>query len=144
MRKVEARIDIQVPPSRVIDAFLDFESLNGWWGVEKALTEKRSGGAFVLAWGLSESGAKYVSTGTIGAFEPERLVQIDNYTYLCPDRPIFGPMSLRVEAEPASHGSSVLLCQSGYRSGADWDWYHDAVTQAWPVVLGNLKKYLEK
>ncbi len=144
MRKVEARIDIHVEPAKAIDAFLDFDALKGWWGVEKALTESRSGGAYVLAWGVSESGAKYVSTGTIGAFEPARLVQIDNYTYLCPDRPILGQMSLRVEAEPTPSGCSVHVCQSGYRSGADWDWYHDAVTQAWPLVLENLKKYLEK
>ena len=33
---------------------------------------------------------------------------------------------------------------SGYQSGGDWDWYYEAVTAAWPVVVKTIKDYLEK
>lgn len=144
MRKVEGTIEVKANPNQVIDAIVDFEALKGWWGVERSLIEKKVGGSYVLGWGFSDAGAKYVSCGVISSYEPTKHVQIDNYTYLSPDRQILGPMSLRVEAKPGKDGTSVYLCQNGYQNGPDWDWYHDAVTHAWPEVLKSLKAYLER
>lgn len=144
MRRVEGEIEVKASPNQVIDATLEFQALKGWWGVERALIEKKVGGPYVLAWSFSDAGAKYVSSGFISSYEPLKHVQIDNYTYISPDRPILGPMSLRVEARPGKDGTNIYLCQSGYQDGADWDWYHDAVTQAWPEVLKGLKNYLER
>ena len=69
-RKVEATVEIQSPPERAIRAFTEFSMLHDWWGVERCLIEKKIGGLYSLVWGISNSGMKYISTGTIKAFDP--------------------------------------------------------------------------
>ena len=144
MRKVEASIEINVPPRRVIQAFTDTELLRGWWSVERALVEPKVGGLYTLAWGVSEKGFGYVSSGSIKSYDPESTLVVDNLVYMNPERPLFGPMSLTVKATQNGIGTEVYLCQDGYQQGADWDWYYEAVINAWPKVLKNLKSHLEK
>jgi hypothetical protein len=144
VRAVEASIELAASPDAAIDAFLRPEDLRGFWGVERAFVEPRVGGTYVVAWGVGDAGFKYVSTGVVAVYEPGRRLELSNYTYLNPERPIFAPMTLTVEARAVAGGAHVTVRQGGYRDGADWDWYHDAVTQAWPVVLGQLKAHLER
>ena len=144
MRKVESTIVVNVPPAKVIRAFIDAGMLRAWWSVERALVEPKVGGVYTLAWGVSEKGFGYVSTGVIKSYDPESTLVVDNLVYMNPERPLFGPMSLTVKATKSGTGTEVYLCQDGYQQGADWDWYYEAVTHAWPEVLKNLKSYIEK
>lgn len=115
-----------------------------WWGVEQALIEVKEDGVYTLAWDISSEGFGYISTGRIKDFEPERLLQIDNFVYLNPEKPFLGPMSLMVKTTAKDEGITELyVCQDGYQSGPVWDWYYDAVKEAWPGVLEKLKNTLE-
>jgi uncharacterized protein YndB with AHSA1/START domain len=143
MRSVKAEIEVRATPERGIAAFLEEEALRGWWGVERCLVEPRPGGLFAVAWRITESGFGYVTTGVIEELETRRL-RIGHYTYFHPERPILGPMSLTVEAEPRSGGSRLFVTQDGYRQGGDWDWYHDVVSAAWPRVLQDVAAWLER
>jgi uncharacterized protein YndB with AHSA1/START domain len=144
MRKVETTIDINVPPDVIISAFTDVNLLKGWWDVERALIGKRPGEPYVLTWNISSSGFGYVCTGTIREYSPVNKIIIDNYTYLNPERDILGPMTLIIKAVKKDDDLSTLyLCQDGYQQGNDWDWYYEAVTNAWPVVIKKLKDFLE-
>ena len=122
---------------------MDFDKLNGWWGVEKALVEKREGGVYALVWDISESGFRYVATGIIKSYKADAILEIENYTYLNLNMPIMGPMGLIIEAIVKNNQTELTITQTGYQSGGDWDWYYDAVKQAWPDVLASLKEYLE-
>lgn len=122
---------------------MDFDMLNGWWGVEKALVEKREGGVYALVWDISESGFRYVATGIIKSYKADAILEIENYTYLNLNMPIMGPMGLIIEAIVKNNQTELTITQTGYQSGGDWDWYYDAVKQAWPDVLASLKEYLE-
>lgn len=53
-------------------------------------------------------------------------------------------MSLTVRAEQQGDLTEVHLCQDGYQYGEDWDWYYEAVKEAWPAVMKSFKAYLEK
>ncbi|MCH7512912.1 MAG: SRPBCC domain-containing protein [Bacteroidetes bacterium] len=130
-------------PETVLNAFMDFDMLNGWWGVEKALVEKREGGVYALVWDISESGFRYVATGIIKSYKADAILEIENYTYLNLKMPIMGPMGLIIEAIVKNNQTELTVTQTGYQSGGDWDWYYDAVKQAWPDVLASLKEYLE-
>lgn len=143
MRKVELTQYIATSPENVIDAFTDAKMLNGWWGVERTLIDKRIGGLYTLAWGITGNGFGYVSTGIIKDYDPEGLLFIDNFVYLNPEKPFFGPMSLLVQAHKKGSSTELLLRQDGYQNGGEWEWYYDVVKQAWPVVVQNLKNYLE-
>lgn len=143
MRKVENTIDIATSPEHIIKAFTDFDMLRNWWGVEQCLVEEREGGIYALAWNVTEQGFGYISAGIISKYHPLETLEIGQFTYFNPLRPILGPMRLIVQCKSKDTGTECYLCQDGYQEGVDWNWYHDAVQQAWPVVLKNLKSYLE-
>lgn len=118
--------------------------LYAWWGVERTLIEKRIGGLYTLAWDITDKGFGFVSTGIIKNYEPESVLEIDDFIYLNPGIAILGPMKLSIRANEKRYGAELHLCQDGYQSGPDWDWYYKAVQRAWPVVAGKLREHLEK
>lgn len=144
MKKVEVTIDIRVKPEKIISAFTEAKMLRDWWGVEQSLVETKSGGLYTLAWNVTDKGFGYVSTGIIAEYQRDQKLVVEKLVYLNPERSVLGPMKLIVEATEKNEGSELYLCQDGYRDGGDWDWYYEAVHQAWPVVVKVLKKYLEE
>ena len=145
MRQVESSIIIKCRPREVIAAFLDHKHLKNWWGVERSLIEKRINGTYALAWQISEGGIKYLSAGLITSYDSRYELIISNFIYCNPDRPILGPMRLELQAHELNPKQcKLILIQSGYQTGEHWDWYYEAVVHAWPLVLEELKKYLER
>ncbi|RPI75190.1 MAG: SRPBCC domain-containing protein [Ignavibacteriales bacterium] len=144
MKKVESKIIINASPQDIIDAFLEFEQLKKWWNVERVLIEKKNGGIYSLAWNISEKGFKYISTGIINSYKPAHHLYISDYLYFNPEKQILGPMSLKVEVKEKKTGTELYLCQDGYRDSGDWEWYFESVKNAWPAVMQELKKFLEK
>jgi uncharacterized protein YndB with AHSA1/START domain len=144
MRKVEVKLEIKTTPEKVINTFTELELLKQWWGVERSLIEKRNGGVYALAWNISEAGFKYISSGIINSYKPADHLYIDNFLYFNPEKSILGPMSLKIDVKEKGDTTELYLCQDGYKDGDDWDWYYEAVKQAWPAVLQELKKFLEE
>ena len=101
----------------IIEAFTDPVMLHAWWDVERTLIEKRIGGLYTLAWGITDKGFGFVSTGMIKNYIPESVLEIDNFIYLNPTISILGPMKLTVYAKEKNRGSELYLCQDGYQSG---------------------------
>jgi uncharacterized protein YndB with AHSA1/START domain len=144
MRKVEVTVAINVDPSLVIAAFTEPEMLRDWWNVERVLIEKKAGGVYTLAWGVTSDGMGFVSSGVIKEYKSEALLVIEKFVYLNPGKPFLGPMTLTLKVKPKGEGTELYLCQDGYQSGDDWDWYYDAVKEAWPAAIKTLKNYLER
>jgi uncharacterized protein YndB with AHSA1/START domain len=143
MRAVETRIEIAVTPEAALRVFLDLEALKKWWHVDRGSVEPRAGGVWAFAWEPSERGFKYVITGRITTLEPGKRLVITEMIYFNPDRPVFGPMSLTVEAAPARAGCVLTIIQDGYGEGPEWEWYHKVVSWAWPEVAKEIKEFLE-
>jgi hypothetical protein len=146
MRTVDCNIEIKVSPEKIISAFTDEQLLQGWWGVEKTLIELKPGGIYTLAWAISEQGIKYISSGIIKEYEPSGLLHIEKYIYLNTERSFLGPQELRLEVINSGNDSLLKLTQGPYPENlnSDWDWFYDAVVNAWPQVLLVLKKFLEE
>lgn len=142
MRAVETKIKVAASPEAAVRAFLDLQAMKQWWHVERGLVQAYERGVWALAWERSEHGFKYVITGRIASLEPRRLV-ITEMLYFNPDRPVFGPMSLTVEAAPILEGCELTIQQDGYGNGADWGWYYKVVSWAWPEVAKDIKGFLE-
>jgi uncharacterized protein YndB with AHSA1/START domain len=98
MEKIEVTISVKTNPQDVISAFIDPQKLSKWWQVEKTLIVPKTGGVYTLAWGVSEKGIRYVSTGIIKTYLPDHELMVENFVYLNPDKPFLGPMSLTVRA----------------------------------------------
>lgn len=144
MKKVEVYISINTTPEKVIDAFTEPEMLKAWWQVEKTLIDKKLKGLYILTWALTDKGIGYVSSGSIKEYIRTEKLVIENFAYLNYEKPFLGPMSLTVTAISKNDTCEVYLCQDGYQAGPDWDWYYEAVKDAWPKVMQMLKDYLEK
>lgn len=144
MRKVEVTTDIQATPSEIIAAFTETKMLREWWHVERSLIDKRPGGLYTLTWNISDKGFGFVSTGVIKEYQENSKLVVENFVYLNPEKSFLGPMILTIEAKEKPNTTSFYLCQDGYQQGADWDWYYEAVRQAWPQVVQKLKDYLEE
>lgn len=97
-----------------------------------------------MAWNVSETAMAYVSSGIIKKYREDSELVIENLIYLSPDKEFLGPMTLTVQASETSGHTETYLCQDGYGTGGDWDWYYEAVKQAWPQVMPQLKSYLEQ
>lgn len=143
MRKVEVNLLINATPEKIIDAFVNAERLKEWWHVEQSLIEPKIGGLYTLVWQISDQGFGYVSSGQIVSYDPLSELVIDNFVYLNPTKDLLGPMSLTVRVKPIESGTELYLCQDGYQSEGDWDWYYEAVKQAWPDLLNSFKSYIE-
>jgi uncharacterized protein YndB with AHSA1/START domain len=143
MRKVEVNATIHAAPPAIINAFIDPEKLRAWWQVDRALIVDKPGGLYTLAWGITDKGFGYVSSGLINQYDPESMLVIENLVYMNPEKPLLGPMTLTVKATGSRDGAELYLCQDGYGEGPHWDWYYEAVKHAWPVVIQSLKAYLE-
>lgn len=143
MRKVEAKIQISSKPETVLSVFTDSKKLSEWWGVERQLIQLKPGGIYSLVWKISEEGLGYVSTGIIDEYNSEEKLIIRDFVYFNSEKSILGPMSLSIIVKPNGKSSELYICQDGYQSGEDWDWYYNAVVEAWPKTLEIIKDYLE-
>lgn len=143
MKKVEVTITINTSPETAIKGFTDLKMLKDWWHVEKALIDLKVGGTYTLAWNISEQGFGFISSGIVSKYNPHSELVVSNFVYMNPTRNLLGPMNLIVKAKEKSNGCEVYLCQDGYQTGQDWNWYYEAVKNAWPIVMQDFKKYLE-
>jgi hypothetical protein len=98
---------------------------------------------YSLAWNVNKQGFQYISTGIITVFNPSKELLIDHFVYFNPEKQILGPTYLAIKFEENNSSTRIRLVQGGYQHGSDWDWFYEAVKDAWPKVLGDLKKYLE-
>lgn len=144
MKKVEASIKIRQQASTVFNAFVEPAMLKGWWGVERCLIEKKQGGLYSLAWDITEKGFHYISSGVITVFIPGKELLVDHFVYFNPERSILGPTYLGIRMLENNGITELMLTQGNYQQDKDWDWYYQAVKDAWPKVLEALKNYLEK
>ncbi len=143
MRHVETTVRVNAAPEAVLRAFTDVEAMRQWWGADRGLVEPREGGVWALAWERSAQGFKYVTTGRIASMEPGCRLCIADLVYFNPDRAVLGPMMLTVQVTAVDGGCLLTIRQDGYRDGPDWDWYRDAVSQAWPEVAKLVKRFVE-
>lgn len=117
--------------------------LSGWWGVDRSFVEPVQNGAYTLLWGVSDTGIRYITSGIITALNPSGKLVISNIVYISADKPVLGLMSLAITAERENGQTKLTIEQDGYRDGDLWDWYYEAVKDAWPKVAVTLKDYLE-
>lgn len=142
-RKVGRSIRIQATPEQALRAFLDVEQMKQWWGVAKGLVEERKGGVYSLAWGEPGQGYKYVVAGVVKSYQPGKWLRLEPLVYFNHERPVLGPMRLRISVREKDGRTRVSVRQEGYGEGPDWDWYYEAVIRGWKDTLANLKAFLE-
>jgi len=144
MRKVEAIQEINCSAEQIFNAFIQPDLLKQWWKVDRSLVEPKQGGVYSLAWNVTREGFQYISTGVITVFNPGKELMIDHFVYFNPERSILGPTFLSVKLEDNVSSTKLNLIQGGYQYSEEWDWFYNAVKDAWPKVLLDLKSFLEK
>lgn len=144
MRSVSASVLVGADPATVLAELVDVDGMRRWWGVDRGLIDARKGGVWALAWDVSRNGFRYAMSGTIARYDLGHELRIAQLLYFNAERAILGPMELAFVVRPDSSGALLTVRQDGYREGGDWDWYHDEVSEAWPVTLSLLQEYVQQ
>ena len=105
--------------------------------------EPRKGGIGARAWGEPGQGYRYVVSGVVKSLKPAKRLKLDPLVYFNWERPVLGPMRLRIPGRGKEGLTRVSVRQDGYGDGPDWDWYYEAVVKGWRDALANLKEFLE-
>jgi uncharacterized protein YndB with AHSA1/START domain len=141
-RFVRVEIEIAAPAEKVLNAFTNVEAMQDWWSAVGGLVEARPGGVWAVTWDASQFGFVALS-GVVESLRPGERLRIGNLAYFNRQRAVLGPMALAVEVSESEGRSKLVVCQSGYKYGSDWEWYYELVRESWPPALVRLKKFLE-
>ena len=143
-RSVVAEINLPVESKTGLEMFTKHEHLKAWWQVTRSYIVLDPGGGYTLSWQEDEKRISFVTTGIIRDYREGELLEIENLTYCNPAYPILGGMELSVYVTNLDDGCTLRVTQSGYGTGEAWDWYYEAVKEAWPTVLVALHSYVKQ
>jgi uncharacterized protein YndB with AHSA1/START domain len=132
-RTIRKELFIAAAPERVYRAFLEPEQLQRWFAAQVTLDE-RVGGRFRYRWSSGES-----VEGVIVDLVASRLLVMD-----WDEGDDKGDTRLIVELVPDGDGTRLVLTDSGFGTGDDWDALYDGVDSGWSDLLAALAAWLEE
>jgi uncharacterized protein YndB with AHSA1/START domain len=130
-RTIQKEIVIAAAPEHVYRALLEPEQLQRWFAAEVTL-EARIGGRFRYHWGSGEH-----VDGVIVDLVPARLLVMD-----WDEGEGKGDTRVTIELIPDGDGTRLLLTNSGFGTGDDWDALYDGVDSGWNALLTALNAWL--
>jgi uncharacterized protein YndB with AHSA1/START domain len=130
-RAIRKEVFIAAAPEHVYRAFLEPEQLQRWFAAQVTLDE-RIGGRFSYRWRSGDA-----ISGVIVDLVPSRLLVMD-----WDEGEGKGDTRLTVEFIPDGDGTRVLLTDSGFGTGDDWDALYDGVDSGWSDLLAALITWL--
>jgi uncharacterized protein YndB with AHSA1/START domain len=140
---IVVEIDIDAPPERVFQAWVDPQQRLSWWGDDgvyrgqKMESDLRVGGKW-LTEGKSAQGKEFSVSGTYTRIEAPRVLGFTwNYNWADTGA---RETHVLVELTPTSSGTHVTLTHSGFPTAPE----RDDHKQGWGRVLGWLQSYLQR
>jgi uncharacterized protein YndB with AHSA1/START domain len=130
-RTIRKEVFIAAAPERVFRAFLEPEQLQRWFAAQATLDE-RIGGKFNYRWASGEG-----VDGVIVDLVPSRLLVMD-----WDEGEGKGDTRLTVELIPDGDGTRLVLTNSGFGAGEDWDSLYDGVDSGWRDLLQALNTWI--
>ncbi len=143
-RQIQSEIIIKTDVSDIMQAFVKPQKLSEWWGIKSSRIDLKPGGFYVLIWLQSEAGIKFIQTSKISMYSQRGYLHLEDLLYITSDKGIFGPYTLKIDAESiGSNRSKLTIIHDGFEKRNEDDWYYELMTNSWPQVLLFLKQYLE-
>ncbi len=140
---IVVEIDIDAPPERVFQAWIDPQQRLAWWGDDgvyrgqKMESDLRVGGKWVTQ-GKSAEGKEFSVSGTYTRIEASRVLGFTwNHDWGDGEVP---ETHVLIELTPTSSGTHVTLTHSGFTSTSERDDHN----KGWQRVLGWLQSYLQR
>ncbi len=140
---IVVEIDIDAPPERVFQAWIDPQQRLAWWGDDgvyrgqKMESDLRVGGKWITE-GKSAQGKEFSVYGTYTRIEAPRVLGFTwNHDWGGTDTT---ETHVLIELTPTSSGTHVTLTHSGFANAPERDDHN----QGWKRVLGWLQSYLQR
>ncbi len=140
---IVVEIDIDAPPERVFQAWIDPQQRLAWWGDDgvyrgtKMESDLRVGGKWGTE-GKSAEGKEFSVSGTYTRIEAPRALGFTwNHDWGDGGLP---ETHVLIELTPTSSGTHVTLTHSGFTSVSERDGHN----KGWQRVLGWLRCYLQQ
>jgi uncharacterized protein YndB with AHSA1/START domain len=153
---LDVSVDIKSPPSRVLKAFFDPDTLGAWWQTARSVTTPRVLGPYAIEWQPTDYRDEVlgrlggVFRGTVMQFDARTGFFLADAFWLPPDGDPIGPMALEVTLTPiasdseADVGTAVHVVQTGFEDSVRWRRYYETAGVGWERALKSLKMLLEK
>lgn len=146
-----ARVVVNAPAARVMQAFLSHTDLAYWWEAERSVTVARPTGPFAVTWPASDSRDDVLGQlggtlhGTVLDYTPDRALFVADVYWQPPAGEPLGPMALEVLCQPDvdPQHTRVTVRQSASDDGPRWQRYFALTERGWTTALATLKDYLE-
>lgn len=146
-----ARVEVDAPAVRVMQAFFSQTDLGYWWEAERSVAVPRPSGPYAITFKTSDVRDDVLGQlggtlhGTVMDYTPDRAVFIADVYWQPPASEPVGPMALEIicrpEADPGR--TTVTVRQSASEDGPRWQRYFALSERGWTDALATLKDYLE-
>ena len=140
---IVVEIDIEAPPERVFQAWIDPEQRLAWWGDDSTYrgtrmeSDLRVGGKWRTE-GKSTEGKAFAVSGTYTRVDPPRALGFTwNHDWGGSTLP---ETHVLVELIPTSSGTHLSITHSGFTDARERDDHN----RGWGRVLGWLRTYMQK
>lgn len=140
---IVVEIDIDAPPERVFQAWIDPQQRLAWWGDDgvyrgqKMESDLRVGGKWITE-GKSAQGKEFSVYGTYTRIEAPKVLGFTwNHDWGGAETT---ETHVLIELTPTSSGTHVTLTHSGFTNVPERDDHN----QGWQRVLGWLQSYLQR
>lgn len=133
-RTIEKQIFINAAPECVFEAFTSPAALAGWWSMAEAELGLRPGGRWRFRWTSGDE-----ICGVIVDIDPPWRIVMD-----WDEGENLSTTRLTVEFVAEDAGTRVLVHDTGYGVGGDWDALYDGVNAGWSRALAGLCAWLER
>ena len=121
-------------------------AIRGWWNATRAIVIPELGGTWAAAWGDDEDNPDYITTATIDAFDPPRILSLTNFQYRSKDGdlPFHAEFTTTFDITPTKEGATLRVTQDGFPSDPEADEFYASCDTGWRETFKNIRAYLQQ
>lgn len=134
---VVEEVVVDAPPAAVWESLVDAEHRRHWWAYLEL--EAHMGGRFIERW-AGPDGAEVMTSGSVIAFEPPRLVEL---RWADAGWPAATTVTISVDAAAVAAGTVVRVRQSGWENIPDGAVLAEQHREGWRMHMANLGRFVE-
>ena len=131
-------------PEELFALLITPSAIRSWWSAARAIVLPQEGGVWTAAWGEDEDAPDYVSSATILAFDPPRLLVLGKYCYHAKTGEL--PFEAEFQTEflviPQGRETMLRVTQDGFPAESVADEFYAACQRGWRDTFAGIRRYL--
>jgi uncharacterized protein YndB with AHSA1/START domain len=133
-------------PEEVFALLITPSAIRQWWSAARAIVMPETGGTWMAAWGDDEDDPVYMTSSTLGTFDPPRRLVFEDYRYHSKEGPLPFQADFVTEFRIAPHddGAVLRVTQDGFPPIPEAEEFYAACEQGWRATFAGIRAFLEE